>query len=118
MGSAYSGLACILGLLIFRSVAWFNYRRKLVAAGAPAAALAVLARISGMFVGSGNTLPAILVVAALALPSAAALLSTGAGVLAALSGRHMKFTIVTRAAQVQGYAFGELQKGHPLGTPR
>ena len=36
-----------------------------------------------------------------------------AALLILLSGWYMKFTIVARAAQVQGYKLGKVQKGRP-----
>ena len=50
-------------------------------------------------------------------PAAAALLPL-AGLAAVAGGWAMKFTIVTRAAHLQGYAFGRLRHGHPLGNGR
>jgi hypothetical protein len=51
----------------------------------------------------------------LLLPATSTLCGFLAGVAVVIAGWKMKFTIVTKAAQVQGYSFGKLRKGHPLG---
>jgi phenylacetyl-CoA:acceptor oxidoreductase subunit 2 len=101
-------VACRLG-------AWFNYRSKLAAAKAPPAAIAKLAEISPAVVWAGNVLPLVLIVVAATLPDIAVALAACASLLAVLSGWHVKFTIVVRAAEVQGYGVGKLKRGHPLG---
>lgn len=119
LGSAPVWLSyALLGFLILRVVVWSNYRSKLAASGVPETTLAQLARISGMFIVFGNVVPAILSIIGLALPDAAVVLGVATGVLAIWGGWQMKFTIVTRAAQVQGYAFGRLRRGHPLAKGR
>ena len=59
-------------------------------------------------------MPIVLTLLALVMASAQLMFAL-AGICALLSGWYMKFTIVTRAAHVQGYGFGELRRGHPLG---
>jgi len=104
----------LLGLLAVRMIAWSSYRGALVASNAPPAALAALEKIGGVTLWAGNVLPAVLIALPFVIPSLGASLAVVGSVLALLSGWHVKFTIVTQAAQVQGYAFGKLTKGHPL----
>jgi hypothetical protein len=55
----------------------------------------------------GGALPVILMLSAFGLPGAALLLNSIAAALVLLSGWYLKFTIVTRAAHVQGYTLGQ-----------
>ncbi len=104
----------LLGLLALRVIAWSSYRGALVASNAPPAALAALGKISGVTLWVGNVLPAALIALPFVLPNLGGSPALVGAVLALLSGWYVKFTIVTQAAQVQGYAFGKLTKGHPL----
>ncbi len=116
LGDAPGWLAyTLLVLLVVRSNIWLDYRGKLAASKAAPATIKNLEEINKLFLGAGNALPIVLTLLALVMAGAAQMLFALAGVCAVLSGWYMKFTIVTRAAQVQGYGFGELRRGHPLG---
>lgn len=116
LGNAPGWLAyTLLVLLVVRSNVWLGYRGKLTDAKAPPATLKNLDDINNLFLGAGNALPIVLTLLALVMAGWAQLWFALAGICALLSGWYMKFTIVTRAAQVQGYGFGELRRGHPLG---
>ena len=51
------------------------------------------------------------------MPGKSVVFVSVASILAVLSGWHMKFTIVTRAAQQQGYSLGKLKRGRPIIKP-
>ncbi len=104
----------LLGMLAVRVITWSRYRAALVASNAPPAALAALEKISGVTLWLGNVLPAALIALPFVMPNLGSQVALVGGLLALLSGWYMKFTIVTKAAQVQGYSFGKLTKGHPL----
>jgi len=55
----------------------------------------------------GFALPGILMLAAWRAPGAALLLNCIAAALVLLSGWYVKFTLVTRAAHLQGFALGQ-----------
>jgi len=101
-------------LLAVRVLAWGTYRGALAASNAPPAALAALAGVSRVFLLLGNVVPAAMIGLSIFFPQHINTLAVLAGIFAVLAGWNVKFTIITRAAQVQGYAFGKLQKGHPL----
>jgi len=107
----------LLLLIVARTWAWFNYRSRLAQAdsGAAPATLKLLSNINAAVVGAGNVLPALLILVAFTLQDRAAQFTALAAALAVLSGWHMKFSIVVRASQVQGYGVGKLRRGHPLG---
>ena len=114
-----AGLGCTLAaLVLLRALVWRRYRDGLAATGAPAATQARLARIDPLPVGGGWVAAGLAVGAAFASTPAAAALLPLAGLAAVAGGWAMKFTIVTRAAHLQGYAFGRLRHGHPLGNGR
>jgi len=96
--------AVLLAALILRRLAWKTYHEALERRGAPKKALAVLARLRGSFERYGQSLPEMLLVAALLFRSEQLWLLPLAGVAAALGGWWLKFTIVARAAYNQGYA--------------
>lgn len=107
----------LIVLLILRLLAWQRYLGNLSAQKTPPATLQILSRISAMQIGVGNALPVVLVLLALALPGLQTLLLIVTAALVALTGWHMKFTIVARASQNQGYALGKLNKGRPNMRP-
>ncbi len=94
----------LLCALIVRRLAWKFYSEALVSKGAPGKTLEVLARFGGRFTTYGQSLPELLVIAALFLGSQLVWLLPLAGAAATLSGWALKFTIVARAAYNQGYA--------------
>jgi phenylacetyl-CoA:acceptor oxidoreductase subunit 2 len=108
----------LAALVLLRALVWRRYRDGLAATGAPAATQARLARIDPLPVGGGWVAAGLAVGAAFASTPAAAALLPLAGIAAVAGGWAMKFTIVTRAAHLQGYAFGRLRHGHPLGNGR
>lgn len=94
----------LLGALILRRLAWKRYCEALDKQGAPKKTLEVLERFGGPFATYGQSLPEMLIVAALFLASELAWLLPLAGAAAAFSGWVLKFTIVARAAYNQGFA--------------
>jgi len=111
-------LFAMLLMLAFRLHTWNKYRDKLIKSEAPAKTLSVLGGIHPTTQWGGNIAPFILVALALLMPSASNLAAPLAGLLALLSGWHMKFTIITQAAQQQGYRLGtKLKKGRPIIKP-
>lgn len=109
---AWLGVA-LAALALLRLVAWRRYRAALQHAQAPAAARARLARLEP-WLGPGTLGVAVLAVgAALAPSSVASGLLALAGLAGVAAGWVMKAAIVTRAAQLQGFAFGRLRRGHP-----
>lgn len=108
----------LAALALLRVFTWRHYRGRLAASGAPATTQSRLARIDPLPVGSGWVTAVLAVGAALAPAPADAILLALAGLAAVIGGWAMKFTIVTRAAHLQGYAFGRLRRGHPLDKAR
>lgn len=109
----------LLAFALARALSWLGYRSALRAMPAPEATLDLLARIGGVVTRWGG-----LVVALLALPAALgdaawtrAVLVLGA-LIAIGVGAWLKFQLVTRAANLQGYGFGKLRRGHPLAGRR
>lgn len=103
----------LLGLLAFRVVAWNYYRGKLADSNAPAKTQQIIANINTLQVLVGNGIPVILIILAIVMTNIAGTALVLASMLVVLSGWQMKFIIVARAAQVQGYSLGKLQKGRP-----
>jgi phenylacetyl-CoA:acceptor oxidoreductase subunit 2 len=93
-------------LVVGRAVAWFAYRRRLAGAVAPDA-LAALDR-TGSWMRYAGTLAPLAIVVLIAVGAAPPLLSIVAGVLAALTGSHLKYTLITRAGFNQGLALAHL----------
>ena len=113
-GTSWTG-ELLAVLLLVRGWAWVNYNKALVASGAPRAALQALAAIHKPFLYVGTVLP--LALSAIYLFTGEPIALVAAAIPAVLSGWQMKFTIITRAAQVQGYSMGKLKKGRPLMKP-
>ncbi len=108
----------LIVLLALRAVAWHRYRSGLAASGAPEQTLQTWQRMSAVFLGVGNLLPAVLLFAAVAISSYAAACVVAAACVAILGGWQLKFRLITRAAHVQGYAIGRLHRGHPKAGDR
>ncbi len=106
-------LYLLMGLLAWRLVSWRHYRQRLAAGNAPPAALKILDGIDRPQVILGNALPLLLLATIILVPSLLAPLALLACILATAGGWLMKFTIIAKAAKVQGYALGKLQKGRP-----
>lgn len=81
----------LVAAVAVRAVAWMRYCAALARDDAPAAAIASMGRVHPWLL---------------------------AAVCALLAGWWFKFALVTRASQLQGYAFGKLRKGHPLAGAR
>jgi phenylacetyl-CoA:acceptor oxidoreductase subunit 2 len=109
-------LACLVFLAI-RISSWLIYRKNLGEAKVPAVTLTNLEKIHFFQIIAGNVIPVILIVLSLSVPEWATLAIISAGVLVIIAGWHMKFTIITRAAQVQGYALSKVQRGRPMIRP-
>lgn len=93
-----------LVLLALRLLAWNVYRAQLAAAGAPRASLAALARTGRALTIVGFALPAICALVALFAGPIAQLVGLAAGTLGVAAGWLLKFDLVVRAAQNQGFA--------------
>ena len=104
-GSASRWLAgMLLCALLLRRLSWRIYNEALAKQGAPKKALEVLDRFDKPFSTYGQSLPEILIVAALFLKAELVWLAPLAGAIATFSGWALKFTIVARAAYNQGFA--------------
>ncbi len=110
-------MAGLLALLVMaRGLAWLAYRDGVCKPEAtPPATRQALQGIHLLVLGGGTALPLLLLAPAGFAGGAGQVLALFAALAALGSGWWLKFTIVTRAAQVQGFAFGKLRKGHPLG---
>lgn len=120
MGSAGDNgwvLFVFVAFLAFRTYAWLNYRDKLTAAKAPVKTLAILNGIHPLTFWGSNIAPLLLLLAAMFIADMTTMFACIAAILAVLGGWYMKFTIVARASQVQGYVLGKLQKGRPQLKP-
>ncbi len=118
-GTAPRWLAAVLLVaLILRRLAWKTYHETLERRGAPKKALEVLARLRGRFERYGQSLPEMLLVAALFFRSEQVWLLPLAGAAALLGGWLLKFTIVARAAYNQGFALPVVPvRGQGQGMP-
>ena len=85
-----------------------NYHKNLILDAE--SAIAVLTGTGNWLQGVGNALPAVLIIASLFSSEAATPLIIIAAPCAVVMGWYLKFSIVTRAAQVQGYALGIPQR--------
>jgi len=110
-------LYLLLLLLAIRTLSWNKYRRNLAVSKAPKQTLSVLSGIHAFTFWGGNVVPFILVCAALMIPGISIILVSVASIISVLSGWHMKFVIITRAAQQQGYSLGKLNRGRPVIKP-
>lgn len=99
-------------LLVIRTWAWFNYCGALQKSQAPVAALDKLKGVQNSFLIAGNLLPLLLAIAYLVGDSNSLLVP--ALLLAVVTGWQMKFTVIAKAAMVQGYRLGKLQRGRPI----
>ena len=96
----------LLGLLAARGVAAALYLRSLSRAKAPEATISVLKRTAIPFLIVGSVIPLILIVIDVTMTTHANIAIIVASLLVVVSGWYVKFTIVTRAAHVQGYSLG------------
>ena len=102
-----------IAFLAFRTYSWTTYLGKLNASKAPKKTLGILNGINPLTLWAANIVPLVLLLASMFLSAYTNLLAGLAAALAVAGGWHMKFTIVARASQVQGYSLGKLQKGRP-----
>lgn len=102
--------------VVVRLFVWMQYLKRLRASRAPARTLEILGGTHTAFVVFGNVVPAVLVANSIFTPGLMHGMVAAASVVALVAGWHIKFMIVARASQNQGYAMGKLNKGRP--TPR
>ena len=103
-------LAIFGALVLVRMLVWFAYRRRLAAAAAPGANLA-LDRAGRMLQIAGTLVPLVLIAAMVGGAVSAAqtpLIAAIAGLAATAAGVYTKYTIVTRAGFNQGFALAHL----------
>jgi len=105
-------LACLF-FLATRILSWQIYRKNLAAAKVPPVTMATLGKIHSFQIIAGNVIPAMLIILSMAMPELAHPVTASASVLIVVSGWHMKFVIITRASQVQGYGLSKVQRGRP-----
>lgn len=109
----------LLALVVLRALVWLAYRGRLLRSDAPQSTRRALAPAHTGLLVAGTLLPVLGLAGALAWPAGSTVLLPLAALAAVAAGWHFKFVLVTRAAQVQGYALGnKLQRGHPLAQPR
>jgi phenylacetyl-CoA:acceptor oxidoreductase 26-kDa subunit len=116
MGSASENgwvLFVFVAFLAFRTYAWLSYHDKLNVSKAPPKTLSILNGIHPVILWGSNIAPLVLLLAAMFVANMTTMFACIAAVLVVLGGWYMKFTIVARASQVQGYSLGKLQKGRP-----
>lgn len=106
-------LFVFVAFLAFRTYAWLSYRDKLIVSKAPPKTLSILNGIHPVILWGSNIAPLALLLAAMFVANMTTIFACIAAVLVVLGGWYMKFTIVARASQVQGYSLGKLQKGRP-----
>jgi phenylacetyl-CoA:acceptor oxidoreductase subunit 2 len=111
--------ALLLAAVAARLLAWMAYRRKLTADGAaPVEAAQVLMGFNLPFTLGGNALPAMLAIAAGALPQLADVALVMAAAAAVAGGWALKVVIITKAAQNQGFAIARTPvRGDGLSGP-
>ncbi len=105
-------LAC-LAFLVTRIFSWLIYRKNLGESKVPTVTISTLGKIHSIQIIVGNLMPAMLILLSIAMPELATSTIISATLLIIITGWHMKFTIITRAAQVQGYRLNEVQRGRP-----
>ncbi len=110
-------LYLLMGLLAWRLLCWNHYRQRLATNQAPPAVLKVLDGVNRPHIILGHALPLLLLATVAVQPALLQPLALLACMLATASGWLMKFTIITGASKVQGYALGKLQKGRPQIKP-
>ncbi|WP_018991604.1 DmsC/YnfH family molybdoenzyme membrane anchor subunit [Aromatoleum toluclasticum] len=104
-------LAALTALAVLRFASWLRYRARMDASDMPPVTRRVLDSVSRGMLWVGTVAPLAAAGLTLAVPAIAPL----AAVAALVAGAHFKLQLITRAAQVQGYALGnKLRRGHPL----
>lgn len=103
-GAPEWGGGVLIAAVAARVFVWMLYRRRMVDGGAPVAAAAVLVAFSGPFTLGGHVMPVMMLIAAGLQPDIAGAALAAAGLTAMAGGWALKITIVTKAAQNQGFA--------------
>jgi phenylacetyl-CoA:acceptor oxidoreductase subunit 2 len=97
-------------LMLARVLVWLAYRRRLAATAAPRALIALDA--AGRVLQLAGTLVPLALVALAAIAATSApmwsALASASGLLAAIAGAWMKYTLITRAGFTQGFALPHL----------
>ena len=104
-------------LLICRLLSWRRYRQRLADNHTPPGALAILDGMSKPYIILGHLVPLVFLGAVILAPSFTKPLMLLACLLIIANGWLLKFTIIARAANVQGYALSKLQTGRPKIKP-
>ncbi|PKO59856.1 MAG: phenylacetyl-CoA:acceptor oxidoreductase [Betaproteobacteria bacterium HGW-Betaproteobacteria-19] len=108
-------LTVLLALSLLRLATWLHYKRRMFASDAPQSTRRALQACDRVLVPVGSLLAVALLVAALLQPALMAAAGSAAALAALGAGWYFKSLLITRAAQVQGYALGnKLRRGHPL----
>ena len=110
--SVVLNLACLV-FLATRIFSWLIYRKNLSDTKVPTETLSTLGKIHLIQIIAGNLIPAMLITLSMTMPELATPAMISASLLIMIAGWHMKFTIITRAAQVQGYRLSKVQRGRP-----
>lgn len=108
-------ISVLLALCILRLATWLRYNRRMLASDAPQSTRRALLACGRVLVPVGSLLSIGLLAAALLQPGLMIAAGSAAAVAALGAGWYFKGLLITRAAQVQGYALGnKLRRGHPL----
>jgi phenylacetyl-CoA:acceptor oxidoreductase 26-kDa subunit len=108
----------LLGLLALRWLNWRLYAARLQAGAAPAGTLTVVRRLDRPLSLVFHVLPALLILAGLALPEGGTAAILAAAFLSVAGGGWFKYTLVTRMAFTQGFALPVSPvRGGGLGGP-
>ena len=107
-GQGSTALALLFGvLLLVRAAIWLRYRQRL-AGRVAARAQAALDRAGRVLLIGGTAVPLALLLAVFGTGAASAALAALAGLLAAVAGAYLKFTLITRAGHNRGFALKEI----------
>lgn len=121
-GAASTGvlLVLLIVLVVLRAAAWWRYRSRMNgSSNLPNRTRETLASIHSVMLVAGTLLPLVAAGTAWAIPAWQTPAVVVAALLAIAAGWQFKFAVVTKAAQVQGYALGAtLRRGHPLAETR
>jgi phenylacetyl-CoA:acceptor oxidoreductase subunit 2 len=103
-GQGGTAMALLFGLLLaVRAAIWLGYRQRLAGRAAGRAQRA-LDRAGRVLLVAGTVVPLALLLLAFGAGAASTALAALAGLLAAVAGAYMKFTLITRAGYNQGFA--------------
>lgn len=117
--TALNLLAVLSILVAVRFVSWWQYRVRMAASDMLGITRSALSVVHPVIVVVGTIVPLLGAALAFALPNLVSACTVIAALAATAAGWHMKYTLITRAAHVQGYALSKvLRRGHPLGGHR